>query len=99
MRALVAEDDDSLRRILHDGLVEAGYVVDTVPDGEQALRYLDLLEYSVLILDWRMPGLDGFEVARQIRRLPWEVPIPKLFIVTAYGDDKIQRQVVEEGLE
>ncbi|HEY1825779.1 MAG TPA: response regulator transcription factor [Acidimicrobiales bacterium] len=78
MRALVAEDDASLRRILHDGLVEAGYVVDTVPDGDEALRYIDILEYSVLILDWRMPGLSGREVLARVRVRDTSTPIVML---------------------
>jgi two-component system sensor histidine kinase/response regulator len=54
--------------------------------------------FDLVILDWQMPGMDGFEVARQIKRLPWSTPMPRLFIVTAYGDDDTQRQVVREGL-
>lgn len=72
MRLLVAEDDAGLRNVLERGLREAGYVVDAVADGNEALEYLRAYEYGVGILDWRMPGASGLEVitwARQ-RRIP-----------------------------
>ena len=62
MRVLVAEDDASLRRVLHSGLVEAGYVVDAAADGDEALRYLKAHEYGAVILDWRMPKTSGRDV-------------------------------------
>jgi DNA-binding response OmpR family regulator len=72
---LVAEDDSSLRRVLEEGLLEAGYVVDAVADGEEALRYLSSSDYGVIILDWRMPSLSGFEVLTAARQREIDTPI------------------------
>ena len=68
MRVLVAEDDAGLRDALTRGLRENGYVVDAVPDGEAATRYLRSYEYELAVLDWRMPGLTGLDVVRWMRR-------------------------------
>lgn len=68
MRVLVAEDDAGLRDALSRGLREHGYVVDAVPDGEAATRYLRSYEYELAVLDWRMPGLTGLEVVQWMRR-------------------------------
>ena len=68
MRLLVAEDDDELRDVLRRGLTEADYVVDTVVDGEEALRYLAVYEYALCILDWRMPGVSGIDVVTKARQ-------------------------------
>jgi two-component system OmpR family response regulator len=71
MRVLVAEDDLGLREILVQGLEDAGYQVDAVARGDDAVQQLKFYEYDVAVLDWRMPGISGIDVvawARQNRR-------------------------------
>jgi len=63
VRILVAEDDRGLREVLVQGLEDAGYLVDSVDRGDDAIEQLKFYEYDVAILDWRMPGLPGVEVA------------------------------------
>jgi DNA-binding response OmpR family regulator len=75
MRLLLAEDDAGLRRVLQRGLLEAGYVVDTVADGDEACNYLREYDYGVAILDWRMPGRTGLEVVTWARRQKIQIPI------------------------
>ncbi|TMC49451.1 MAG: response regulator transcription factor [Chloroflexi bacterium] len=71
MRILVAEDDGGLREVLVQGLEEAGFFVDAVARGDDAIEQLRFYDYDVAVLDWRMPGAPGVEVvawARQHRR-------------------------------
>src|SRR3954447_26049561 len=68
MRVLVAEDDDGLREVLELGLVDAGYQVDTVERGDDAIDYLKWYEYDVAVIDWRMPGAEGIEVVAWARK-------------------------------
>jgi two-component system OmpR family response regulator len=75
VRVLVAEDDPGLRSVLERGLRRHGYAVDAVADGERALRYLRGYDYEVAIVDWRMPGLSGLEVVREVRRRGSKVPV------------------------
>ena len=75
MRLLVAEDDPGLRSVLERGLRESGYVVDAVPDGEEALAFLRTYDYEVAVLDWRMPKVTGLEVVRELRRRGATVPV------------------------
>jgi DNA-binding response OmpR family regulator len=75
MRILVAEDDQALRSVLERGLKEHGYVVDAVPDGEAALRYLRSYEYDVAVVDWRMPALSGLQVISETRQRGDRTPI------------------------
>ncbi|MGA3214491.1 MAG: response regulator transcription factor [Acidimicrobiales bacterium] len=75
MRILVAEDDAALRSVLERGLERAGYIVDSVADGSDALRYLQAYEYEVAILDWRMPVTSGIDVVRSLRRAGAGVPV------------------------
>lgn len=75
MRVLVAEDDRSLRSVLERGLRENGYVVDSVADGEEALKWLRAYDHEVAILDWRMPRKSGIEVVEELRRQRVTTPI------------------------
>jgi DNA-binding response OmpR family regulator len=68
MRLLVAEDDTALREVLVQGLEEAGYVVDAVERGDDAIERLRFYEYDVAVIDWRMPGAPGIEVVEWARR-------------------------------
>ncbi len=68
MRILVAEDDPSLRELLTQGLEEAGYFVDSVAAGDEAIEQLRFYEYDVAVIDWRMPRVSGLEVVQWARR-------------------------------
>jgi len=68
MRILVAEDDRGLREVLVQGLQDAGYVVDAVDRGDDAIEQLKFYAYDVAIVDWRMPGVPGVEVVSWARK-------------------------------
>lgn len=68
MKLLVVEDYPPLRRSLVQGLVEAGYAVDSTADGRESLDMLEATAYDVVVLDVMLPSLDGFEVVRRLRR-------------------------------
>jgi DNA-binding response OmpR family regulator len=68
MRVLVAEDEPGLREVIVMGLVDAGYRVDSVARGDDAIDQLRWYEYDVAVIDWRMPGAEGIEVVRWARR-------------------------------
>jgi len=68
MRVLVAEDDNGLREVLVLGLTDAGYQVDAVERGDEAIDYLKWYEYDVAVIDWRMPGAEGIDVIAWARK-------------------------------
>ncbi len=68
MRVLVAEDDEGLREVLVLGLSDAGYHVDAVDRGDDAIDHLRWYEYDVAVIDWRMPGAEGIDVIAWARR-------------------------------
>jgi DNA-binding response OmpR family regulator len=68
MRLLFAEDDQDLSRAVSTLLEHAGYSVDPVFSGTDALDYAQAGSYDGIILDWMMPGLSGIEVLEHIRR-------------------------------
>jgi DNA-binding response OmpR family regulator len=68
MRVLLAEDDPGLQSLIAMGLEEAGYQVDVVGRGDDAISQLGFYEYDVAIVDWRMPGVPGIDVVAWARR-------------------------------
>jgi two-component system OmpR family response regulator len=86
MRLLVAEDDPGLRSVLERGLKESGYVVDAVEDGERALAFLTTYDYEAAVIDWRMPGVSGLDVVRELRRRGSQLPILMLTARDAASD-------------
>ena len=68
MRILVAEDDPGLQQVIVRGLSEAGYQVDAVDRGDDAIDQLRWYEYVVAVIDWRMPGGEGIDVVAWARR-------------------------------
>ena len=66
-RILVADDDVVFQMVLTDLLTNAGYAVDVVSDGQAAIDALQRVDYGLLLLDRRMPGMGGLSAARAIR--------------------------------
>ena len=74
-RILLVEDEPSLVRTLSDRLASEGYQVVPAGDGETALDLLAGSSFDVVVLDVMLPGMDGFEVCRQLRRRGFEMPV------------------------
>lgn len=84
-KVLVVDDDPSWRHLLSLELEELGYEPVLAADGAEALELLEHLDCSVILLDLRMPGLDGHAV---MERLPEGGP--RVVILTAAGMDEVQ---------
>ena|SRR5437764_162931 len=69
-RVLVVDDDAGIRDLLDLALAEAGYAVELAGDGAVALAMVDALAPDVILLDMRMPVLDGWAFAEAYRRRP-----------------------------
>jgi CheY-like chemotaxis protein len=75
VKILLADDDLISRRMLEGILAEWGHEVAAVGDGTEALRLLEESPPELAILDWMMPGLDGVEVCRRVRRRQTPTPV------------------------
>jgi DNA-binding response OmpR family regulator len=91
IRILVVDDEISLRETLTYNLEHQGYVVDAAADGERAIEMARRLHPDLIILDIMLPGMDGFEVCRELRR---EMTVPIFFL--SARDDEFDRVI---GLE
>ena len=89
MKILVIEDEKLLAQSIRAVLEQKGFEVETVYDGETGAEYAKLGIYDLLVLDVMMPGLNGFEVARQVRNQRCATPI--LMLTARSGiEDRIQ---------
>ncbi len=98
---LVADDDEQLCRSTVSALKELGAVSEWVSDGESALRMVQARqeagdEFQIILLDWKMPGLDGLQTARQLRRrIGGKIPI---LLVSAYEWGDIEEEADAAGI-
>ncbi len=74
-RILIAEDEPGIALALQDDLLREGYAVDVVADGLSALRRAREERFDAIILDVMLPGKDGFDVCRELRRGGIDTPI------------------------
>ena len=95
-RILVVEDDERSRRLLCDVLGFHGYAVDAFESGEAALAHVPARPPDLALLDIQLPGMNGFEVLRTLRREARRIPV---LAVTASVMDHDRRMIVEAGFD
>ncbi len=93
---LVVEDTPASLRLLASLLAKAGYRVREAPDGELALWSAQAQPPDLILLDVRMPGMDGYEVCRQLRRSPALQDVPVIFL-SAFNDTDDKLRGFEAG--
>jgi DNA-binding response OmpR family regulator len=88
MNILIIEDDKKIAHYSKEGFEEESFVVDLAYSGEDGLDLIRSKTYDAIILDWMLPGIDGVEVCKKIRKLGLTTPI---ILVTAkiFIEDKV----------
>jgi two-component system response regulator ChvI len=95
VRIVLVDDDDSFRESLGLNLVDEGFDVQSFSSGEPALDYFQRGgNADVILLDWRMPGLNGLEVLRRLRRTGTTTPV---IFLTVLSDDIYEEAALEGG--
>jgi two-component system OmpR family response regulator len=86
VRVLVVEDEKKLGELLGRGLREEGYAADVADRGESALWMAQAVDYDAIVLDVMLPGVDGFDVCRRLRRAGVWAPVLMLTARDAIED-------------
>lgn len=102
-RVLIVDDNQTAAMVLSEMLRAMGFEAAESYSGAQALEMLrDAARsgqpYGLLLIDWRMPGMDGIELARRIHELGLD-QAPQMLMVTAYGRDEVMRAARDQGIE
>lgn len=95
-RILIVEDEADIARVLEDDLKAEGYEVETVGDGEAALRRAHEQAWDLILLDLMLPHKDGFDVCRELRRSRLRTPI---IMLTARAQEAEKVMGLEVGAD
>jgi len=102
-RVLVVDDNQQAREILVDSLTGIGVQAQSVSSGEDAIRELVSADtqapYALVLMDWHMPGMDGLEASRIIKQGGSLKNVPKVVMVTAFGQEDIRAQAENMGID
>jgi len=93
---LIVDDDERIRSLLQQFLVQSDYLVSTAEDAEQARTLLSALEFDLIILDVMMPGQDGISFTAELRTLQNNTPI---LLLTARGETEDRIKGLEAGAD
>ncbi len=93
-RVLVVDDEPDAVDLLQEFLVAKGYEVLTASGGEEALRSVREERPHLILLDVRMPGMNGLEVLRHVRQIDQEVGV---IMVTAVNEEETGREALALG--
>lgn len=80
---LVVDDQPGIRRLLMEVLTEEGYIVYTGANGHEGLQKAKDLNPSLILMDMKMPGMDGIETLRELKNIH---QAEKVIMMTAYGE-------------
>jgi DNA-binding NtrC family response regulator len=93
-KLLVIEDDRPIRELLQAELTRSGYKVEVAENGLEGLRKYREENFNVVLLDVKMPGIDGIEVLRQMRA---ETIIPEIIMFTGHGSIETAVECIKHG--
>ena len=91
MNVILAEDDPDIQLVARLALKRAGFIVQVVGNGQEALEAIRQQPPDVVLLDWMMPELDGPETCRQLKADPVTAGIPIIFLTAKSQEAEIQR--------
>ena len=94
-KILVVDDQLGVRRLLFETFREDQHEVEMAADGEAAVQLLNTFKPDLILMDMKMPGMNGIETLRQIRALDRQVGV---IMMTAYGDAQNMEQAKELGI-
>jgi CheY-like chemotaxis protein len=97
-RILVIDDDEAIRKVFLLALEGTSFQVDTVPSGEKGIEMVQEQSYDLIYLDLKMPGMNGVDTLKKIRKIIPDVPV---YIITAYYGEFAEQlsQAQAEGMK
>ena len=92
---LIVDDDDRIRNLLKDYLSENNYIVSTAENADQAKDRLKYIKFDIIILDVMMPGQDGYELTKEVKK---QIKVP-IILLTAKGEVESRIKGLELGAD
>ena len=92
---LIVDDDDRIRNLLKDYLVDNDYIVSTAENADQAKKRIEYVKFDIIILDVMMPGQNGYELTKEIKK---QIKVP-IILLTAKGEVENRIKGLELGAD
>jgi polar amino acid transport system substrate-binding protein len=103
MKVLVVDDNATSRDILQEMLESFTFEVAVAASGPEGITELESTKvdkpFELVVMDWKMPGMDGIEASKRIKNHKGLGKIPAIIMVTAYGREEVMQQAEDVGLE
>ncbi|NWH04852.1 response regulator [Desulfobacter latus] len=103
LRALVVDDNATSRQIFHNMLESFSFNVTLVASGEEGLEEIEKsvegTPYDIVVMDWKLPGIDGIEASKRIKKDSRLTRVPIIILVSAYIREEIMWQADAAGLD
>src|SRR5687768_3073370 len=93
-RILIADDEESIRFLLREVMRREGYDVQITDNGERAVQLVRENNFDLVILDVRMPGMDGIQALKEMRHIR---PNLVVLMITAHGTTEVAVEAMREG--
>lgn len=97
-RILVIDDDEGIRKLFLLSLEGKGFQIDTAESGEKSIELMQQTKYDLIYLDLKMPGMNGVETLRELRKMNKDVPV---YIITAFHEEYFDqlKAVEQDGID
>lgn len=92
---IVVDDNAGIRRLIYEILTQEGYIVETAENGMECLIKVQTNKPDLVILDAKMPGKNGLEIAKDLKKGNSHLPI---IIITAYSEMNLINEAIESGI-
>ncbi len=97
LKILIAEDNFVNQKLIERILSNIGYQTDAVSNGNQVLNFISKKEYNVILMDIRMPEMDGYETTKSIRQM--DVNQPYIIAMTANSLQSDREECLQNGMD
>lgn len=91
---LVVDDDPGMTETLVDIFSDMGYCADAAPDGYTAVEMVKKKTYSLVLIDIKMPGMNGIETFKELKKIS---PSVRAIMMTAYSVESLVREALDNG--
>ncbi len=103
LRVLAADDNPAARQIIQEIFAGWDMPIDLVASGNEVVAACRAAAertqpYDLVLIDWKMPGLDGMETVRALHETQQSGPLPVLLVITAYGTEDVLGEATEAGI-
>ena len=94
LKTLIVDDHLGMRTTLKDILEDFGYTVSSAASGEEAIKICEDIDFDVILMDVRLPGINGVEALKRIKRHSKDT---RVIMMSAFSMEELKRKAIDEG--